>query len=339
MQGTARPRFSVVIPAFNSAATIAPTIESVARQTCDRHSVELVVVDDGSGDDTAEVAAELAQRSSLAHQILRTPNRGVSMARNFGAEHARGTWLIFLDHDDALHRRRLEWQAAVCDSAPPRSLIYSPWQLQAESDSGWVELGGVRDVILSGEPRADLLRAESFIHLGCVTLRREEFLSAGGFDPEFRIVQDSELMHRLLRLGWQFRRVPTPEPVMYFRRPRQPTASTRSYGDFLLDCRALALRVAAWAREDGLWTPYFRTQLLQALLIVARGFAGRDWARFEETVQAIEACGLAPLPAAPRALRLLTLAVGYRRAERAAVWYGHLKRRLRGAAPGSSATT
>ena len=103
------PRFSVVIPAFNAAATLARAIESVRAQSWPAH--EIIVVDDGSTDASAAVAAKFGDAVCL----IRQPNSGVSVARNAGAAAATGDWLAFLDADDwyAPDRLRLhaEWIA------------------------------------------------------------------------------------------------------------------------------------------------------------------------------------------------------------------------------------
>ena len=98
------PRFSVVIPAFNSAATLARAIESVRAQSWPAH--EIIVVDDGSTDATAEVAGRFEDV-----RLLRQKNSGVATARNAGAAAARGDWLAFLDADDWYTPERLRLHA------------------------------------------------------------------------------------------------------------------------------------------------------------------------------------------------------------------------------------
>ncbi|MDP2252784.1 MAG: glycosyltransferase family 2 protein, partial [Thiobacillus sp.] len=100
------PRFSVVIPAFNSAATLARAIESVRAQSWPAH--EIIVVDDGSTDATAEIAAGFD-----GVRLIRQKNSGVSVARNAGAAAASGDWLAFLDADD--------WYA------PDRIKLHAEW--------------------------------------------------------------------------------------------------------------------------------------------------------------------------------------------------------------------
>jgi len=100
---------SVVMPAWNAEATIVASIESVLAQT--HAQVELVVVDDGSRDDTAALVAKIAARDARV-KLLRQANAGVAAARNAGIDAARGGVIAFLDSDDRWHPRKLECQLA-----------------------------------------------------------------------------------------------------------------------------------------------------------------------------------------------------------------------------------
>src|SRR3954467_2657063 len=96
------PQFSVVVPTYERAETLGRAIASILRQDAD---FELIVVDDGSTDDTARIVRQFDdERISYQHQT----NAGVSAARNAGAAAARGEWLVFLDADDELLPDALE---------------------------------------------------------------------------------------------------------------------------------------------------------------------------------------------------------------------------------------
>ena len=106
------PTISVVVPTYNRADLIGVTLRSVLAQT--HKPAEIIVVDDGSTDATAEVVAAFAP----AVRYLRKPNGGVASARNYGARYATGTWLAFVDSDDVWHPRKLELQLAGLSAAP-----------------------------------------------------------------------------------------------------------------------------------------------------------------------------------------------------------------------------
>lgn len=102
------PAFSVIIPAFNRAALIEATLDSVMSQTC--QDWEVIVVDDGSTDGTSDVVQQYADRRGLDEarlKLVRQPNAGVCAARNAGVRHANGRYVQFLDSDDFIHPERL----------------------------------------------------------------------------------------------------------------------------------------------------------------------------------------------------------------------------------------
>ncbi|MGH9463241.1 MAG: glycosyltransferase family 2 protein [Vicinamibacteria bacterium] len=102
------PTVSVVIPCYNGAAFLRETLASVLAQT---HPVlEVIVVDDGSTDDSAEIAASFGPPV----RVIRQPNQGESVARNRGVRESRGEWIAFLDADDAWLPNRIEAQFAQC---------------------------------------------------------------------------------------------------------------------------------------------------------------------------------------------------------------------------------
>ena len=93
--------YTLVIPAFNAKDTIERCLMTVAEQLSNREEVEVIVVDDGSVDGTADIAEAIIARSGLLHaQVIRQANAGVSVARNSGIGIAKGTYIGFLDSDD-----------------------------------------------------------------------------------------------------------------------------------------------------------------------------------------------------------------------------------------------
>lgn len=136
---TDRVRISVVIPCFNGARFLRQTLESVVRQTYRAH--EIIVVDDGSTDDSAAIAESFGPLV----RVIRQPNQGESVARNCGIEEACGEWVAFLDADDLWEPEKLERQAprmsngavAVCTGARIRDeeagRIVSDWNPVPES--------------------------------------------------------------------------------------------------------------------------------------------------------------------------------------------------------------
>jgi glycosyltransferase involved in cell wall biosynthesis len=113
---SAIPRVSVIIPSFNRAHCIAGSVESVLAQSF--RDLEVIVVDDGSTDDTQEILARFGNRI----RVIRQDNGGVSAARNAGIRVARADWIAFQDSDDTWHPEKLQtqieclekYQAQIC---------------------------------------------------------------------------------------------------------------------------------------------------------------------------------------------------------------------------------
>lgn len=106
------PSVTVVMPTYNRAHLIAPTIDAVLQQT--HKNTELVVVDDGSTDETQSVIAHRYGGNPQVRHVYK-PNGGVSSARNIGLEHASGDYVAFLDSDDLWKPWKLALQVAVLD--------------------------------------------------------------------------------------------------------------------------------------------------------------------------------------------------------------------------------
>jgi teichuronic acid biosynthesis glycosyltransferase TuaG len=118
------PLISVIMPAYNAAATVGHSIASVLTQSHFR--LELIVVDDGSGDDTPLLLDSLAKVDGRLRVIRLGANAGVAAARNMGIEAARGSHIAFLDSDDWWHPRKLELQLAHMEQTGAR-ISYAPY--------------------------------------------------------------------------------------------------------------------------------------------------------------------------------------------------------------------
>lgn len=113
------PALSVIIPAYNASKTIAKTLLSLLDQTADADCYEIIVVDDGSNDDTLAVCTEFAQKHSNIH-VIHQPNGGVSAARNRGLSLARGHWVSFVDSDDCV---TADYVHAMITTAPEADYV------------------------------------------------------------------------------------------------------------------------------------------------------------------------------------------------------------------------
>lgn len=180
---------SVILPAYNAAAYLPDSIESVWGQTFG--DVELIVVDDGSRDETAAVVRRYPQ-VRYVHQA----NAGVSAARNLGASMARGTFLAFLDADDRWRPAKLALQHAAMASHGDVLLSRTGF-LEAQRDDGPADVSGAFQV---HETLAPSFLCPYF-STSTVMVRRDAFERVGGFDTTLRVAEDVDLYLRILALS------------------------------------------------------------------------------------------------------------------------------------------
>jgi glycosyltransferase involved in cell wall biosynthesis len=194
------PLLSVVIPAYNSARFIGEAIESVLAQG---HSeIELLVVDDGSTDDTAQLVA----RHGNPVTLIRQANAGAAVARNTGMRAARGRYIAFLDADDVWLPGKIDAQLAHLEQHRDVSLCCTRWDLLHPDSSGTY----VIDPPESGRSASDFRSYSTLTYadllLDCdvwtstVVVKRELIHQMGGFDPALRRGQDYDYWLRASRV-------------------------------------------------------------------------------------------------------------------------------------------
>ncbi|QOZ80264.1 UDP-hexose transferase [Bradyrhizobium sp. CCBAU 53351] len=187
---------SVVIPAKNVAAYIGETLASALAQG---EVSEVFVVDDGSTDDTTAIVRAIRDPRL---RLMTNDSAGVSAARNLGARHASGEWLLFLDADDRLRSGAVASLLAAARGAPRAVLVYGDYNT---IDHEGRQIG--RRDLLRGrrKPSGDVLTrlaAGNFIVNGGIALARAEaFRAIGGFDTSLRYCEDWHCWCRLAAIG------------------------------------------------------------------------------------------------------------------------------------------
>ncbi len=193
----ADPLVSVVIPMYQSETWIEETLTSVLAQTYQH--VEIVVVDDGSTDRGPDVVAEYAASGSSRVQLVRTPNRGVSNARNTGVLASCGEYVALLDADDLWDPRKLEIQMAhfVRSDAPMCVCGYELFEDLTGKSRGVVQFRNGSKALkgwLALEGNGLLLPSTALI-------RRSVLDEIRGFDPNFSVSADLEFALRMEEIG------------------------------------------------------------------------------------------------------------------------------------------
>ncbi|ODS54467.1 MAG: hypothetical protein ABS36_11240 [Acidobacteria bacterium SCN 69-37] len=306
---TITPTISVVIPCRDAEAWLAETLASVRSQ--EDVALEVIVVDDGSTDGSAAVA----ERFGVI--VERGPARGVSAARNAGTARARGTFVLYLDADDVLLpgtlRERLD--AIERDEADVALSAWTRWERQ--DDGGFVETETVRRR-MGARPDAELL-AGAWWPPGSLLYRRTIVDLVGGWRTDLPIIQDARFLLDAVLAGARLTYVDT--VAMRYRVHGVGSLSRRDPEAFIDDCYRSAADLHDRWQRDGTLDAERRRALLVAFGHTARAWFPIDRARFEQSFNRLMALDPRYLPDGPPALRALSRAIGYRRAERVASWW------------------
>ena len=187
------PKISVVIPTYNYANFIAEAVESVLTQTFP--IFEIIVVDDGSSDNTEEVIKQFGDKV----RYIKQKNGGVCAARNTGVKNASGDFIAFLDADDAWLAEKIEKQIAKFGEDSQIGLVHCEMRefdtetgetvrLHIEGEEGWVA--------------DELLLFEKPVVIGCggsIMVSRKAFEAVGGFDTNLTVGEDWDFCYRIAK--------------------------------------------------------------------------------------------------------------------------------------------
>lgn len=242
------PMVSVVMPVRNGARFVATAIESVQRQTVE--NLELVVVDDGSTDATADIVKRLAGADPRI-RLLEEEHQGISRSLNRGIEAARAPWIARLDADDVALADRLERQLAAAASRPEVA-VWAGWAITIDVEGrpiGKVTTGPATEEEFRREHGAGLVE---ILH-PTVLLRREVVRSVGGYDPRFDGGEDVELWDRV---GEVAPILTIREPLIRFRVHPESWSTLRMAEGLTIHRFVAARRTARNAGNDLSWEEF-----------------------------------------------------------------------------------
>jgi glycosyltransferase involved in cell wall biosynthesis len=218
------PLVSVIIPSYNSRRWIARAIDSVMAQTY--KNIEIIVVDDGSADETREFIRENYGSNDRVRYLFQ-PNSGVSRARNQGIEQAKGDLISFLDADDWLLPEKVARQVEFLRAHPEYQIAYCDfWNAYDREGPLEVPTGGWLIKGVSGQILPDLL-ARTVVIMHATLVRRECLEKGGSFREDLPYAEDWEFWMRLAGLGYQFGFLPDRDIVYYIRRGSRSTDNYR----------------------------------------------------------------------------------------------------------------
>jgi len=265
------PRVSVVIPTYNRAHFLAEAIESVLAQTF--RDWEMIVVDDGSTDDTPRVV----ERYGGQLTYLRQPHLGTSAGRNAGIARARGQFVAFLDDDDVWLPGKLAAQLEVFERYPQAGIVGCGESLMDPSGRVYYECPAKPQVTY----KELVVRYPVMGYTTGALVRKVCFERAGGFDPGFPRYQDWETWLRIIR-HYEIRNVERPLIRLRIHDGPRPNADLATR----LDCHRRMIERHAEDpadRRKALAWMYYRSagRLLKA---------GRPWSAVGHVARSVALC-------------------------------------------------
>ncbi len=250
-------RFSVVIPTFNRASTILPTLKSVRNQTF--NNFECVIVDDGSKD--VELLESIVEElGDPRFKVVRRSNGGGGAARNTGIDAASGAYIAFLDSDDLFSPNKLEESnAELSQTANGRgTVLFSQIIVDRGQSKTWVKPARAPN---PGEPIDEyLILHGGFIQTSTIVIERSLACTVR-FDESLPFGQDTDFCVRLARQGCNFRMLSRPLVTWKDDCATDRVSSSRKYGKLLE------------------WTDRNRTQMTQRSYLAYRGWHAAKAAR------------------------------------------------------------
>ena len=221
LKETQNELISVIIPNYNSGKFLGEAIESVVNQTY--KNIEIIVINDGSTDNTEEIAKKWQKRDERVRYLKHKENKGPSAARNTGIKNSRGEYIAFLDADDVWLPKKIEIQINKINDLDA-DLVFSNWYI-------WEPIKNVRVKAFNSNPlgnKEDLLCLfikKNFGNPSTALLKKSSLEKIGLFDESLKSSEDYDLWLRFILKGMKI--VFCIEPFIYSRKhPEQMTANT-----------------------------------------------------------------------------------------------------------------
>tara|TARA_R110002049_G_scaffold42487_4_gene126485 strand:+ start:760 stop:1689 length:930 start_codon:yes stop_codon:yes gene_type:complete len=192
------PHFSVILPVYNAAAHLYPTVQSVLSQT--ERDLELILVDDGSTDDSLAVMLSMAGEDDRI-KLVSQPNKGVSAARNLGISEARGSLIAFMDADDLWDVDKLKMHRLFHSQRPKLAASYAKIAFidhKARDASKAKTFSTVRSKALSIE---QIISENPVCTMSNLVIAKHAIEKVGGFLTDMSYAEDQEWIARIVSAG------------------------------------------------------------------------------------------------------------------------------------------
>lgn len=284
MPRMASPRFTVVMPCYNGGRYIREALKSALDQSYPPE--EILVIDDGSTDDSREIARAFGPRVTLLEQA----HQGPSMARNLGTTRARGDFIAFLDADDMWMPEKLALHARLIEQQPEVGLVYTGIFLLAPD--------GATEEVRARPPEWTVprLKLECPIFPGSTVVARTDLLRAQPWSNDYGSSEDWELLYRLSKVC-QFGYIEA--PTAYYRQHPE-SLSSRNWKSVLENARKVSTTIQ---RDLSGFEAVKRQRLVEARLWFNAAIASRSAGSPEYLGNIVRSIAAWPLPNGNRRYR------------------------------------
>ncbi|BAQ66180.1 glycosyltransferase [Geminocystis sp. NIES-3709] len=312
---------SIIIPCYNAERFLLDTLKSVFNQSFSNY--EIILIDDGSTDNTAEIIKSYGNRVKAKF----TSNRGASAARNLGTSLAKGAFIQYLDADDLLAPNTLEKRVNGLINSNA-DVAYTDWQKLEEQKDSTFKLGDIINRSIEDiHPNPEIALFTDFWCPPAALLYSRRIVDKIGFwNESLPIIQDARFLLDSGLFGGKF--IHISDLGAYYRVHRCNSLSKRNKIDFSQDCLTNAYQVEDFWKNRGEITIEQKNALIKVYGNLARFFFEYDRQKFSEIMEKIYLINPNYIPSNPRALNLLSKWFGYEKAEEIALIYRKLKQKL-----------
>ncbi len=304
---------SVIIPVYNAESTIEATIQSVLNQNIDNNEIEIILINDGSTDNSLNIIKKFESRC----KIISTTNKGVSHARNLGFEISKGKYIQYLDSDDLLVEGKIKMQIAALENAQAH-VAYGDW-LKFEWEKG-------KKIIIENIVRSIVGRKEISIYRdfwcppAAILYSRQVCNLIGTWNVNLPIIQDARYFLDAALTNANF--IYTPGIVAEYRVHQSGSLSTQNTEQFISDCFLNTKEIYEKWKDD--FDIERKSAIIDSLRFCINSFSKLNYSKFMEALNLLLIIQPNYIPEKSKSMNLLSRLFGYRNAEKIA----YLKRRL-----------
>lgn len=215
--------FSVIIPVYNSSSYLEQCIQSVLSQTY--KNLEIILINDGSTDDSLSICNRLAKGNARV-KVFDQKNKGQGSARNLGLKHANGTYILFVDSDDALAKNTIDLNYQILEKDPSIECLQFPIFMKYGTEDAYIRKNIEKKYQLESNEFKKLILVDNVISwIVCDKIIKRDFL-IGVYFPEDMIYEDNYLMLNLIE---KLKSIYISDKGMYYYYRRENSTTTSKF--------------------------------------------------------------------------------------------------------------